>query len=122
MSNLSDPGTTTDGVYVQCGSANTWYPSAAYRQGAPTKNGNNVYIQGQGILQHRGDNPYIRVWCSDGILWRDSLKPSDPASGNNFAGGNFAGLYDLDQDLLVSPWFYYGTYRDNAFSVRCVKE
>ena len=122
VSNLSDPGTTTDGVYVQCGSANTWYPSAAYRQGAPTKNGNNVYIQGQGILQHRGDNPYIRVWCSDGILWRDSLKPSDPASGNNFAGGNFAGLYDLDQDLLVSPWFYYGTYRDNACSVRCVRE
>ena len=38
------------------------------------------------------------------------------------AGGNFAGLYDYDQDLLVSPWFYYGTYRDNACSVRCVKE
>ncbi|MBQ9892502.1 MAG: hypothetical protein IJM35_05035 [Bacteroidales bacterium] len=122
MSNFSNLGTTTDGVYVNCGSANTWYPSVAYRQGAPTKNGSSVYIQGQGILQHRGDNPYIRVWCSDGILWRDSLKPNDSASGNNFAGGNFAGLYDYDQDLLVSPWFYYGTYRDNACSVRCVKE
>ncbi len=122
VSNLSDPGTTTDGVYVQCGSANTWYPSAAYRQGAPTKNGNSVYIQGQGILQHRGDNPYIRVWCSDGILWRDSLRPSDSTRDNNFAGENFSGLYDYDQDLLVSPWFYYGTYRDNACSVRCVRE
>ncbi len=122
VSSLSDPGTTTDGVYVQCGSANTWYPSVAYRQGAPTKNGSSIYIQGQGILQHRGDNPYIRVWCSDGILWRDSLKPNDTANGNNFAGKNFAGLYDLDQDLLVSPWFYYGTYRDNACSVRCVRE
>lgn len=122
VSNLSDPGTTTDGVYVQCGSANTWYPSVAYRQGAPTKNGSSIYIQGQGILQHRGDNPYIRVWCSDGILWRDSLRPSDSTRDNNFAGENFSGLYDYDQDLLVSPWFYYGTYRDNACSVRCVRE
>lgn len=122
ISNFSNLGTTTDGVYVQCGSANTWYPSVAYRQGAPTKNGSSVYIQGQGILQHRGDNPYIRVWCSDGILWRDSLRPSDSTKDNNFAGENFSGLYNYDQDLLVSPWFYYGTYRDNACSVRCVRE
>lgn len=110
---------SVDGVRVYTGSVQAWFPSVAYRQGAPTKNGNNVYIQGQGILQHRGDNPYIRIWCSNGILWRDVL---NPVSGSNFGGGRFAGLYDLDQDLLVSPWFYYGTYRDNACSVRCVKE
>ena len=110
---------SVDGVRVSTGSVQAWFPSVAYRQGAPTKNGNNVYIQGQGILQHRGDNPYIRIWCSDGILWRDAL---NPVSGSNFGGGRFAGLYDLDQDLLTSPWFYYGTYRDNACSVRCVKE
>ena len=95
-------------VYTPYGNLTTWLPDAGYRQGAPTEN-SGVYIQGLGIIQHRGDSYYFRLWCSDGILWRDT-----------FSGAS--GLYNYDVDLLASPWFYYGTYRDNACSVRCVKE
>ena len=98
-------------VYTPYGNLTTWFPDAGYRQGVRTKNGETEYIQGLGIIQHRGDSYYFRQWCSDGILWRDT-----------FNGNDFKGLYDYDVDLLASPWFYYGTYRDNACSVRCVKE
>ena len=82
-----------------------------FRQGVRTEKNSSVYIQGQGIIQHRGDGiGYYRFWCSDGILWRDS-----------FNGTDRIGLFDYDVNLDPT-YFYYGTWRDNACSVRCVKE
>ena len=111
-SNFKTTTPTTGGIPIYTGYGTLWFPDAGYRQGAATKNGSNTYIQGAGIIQHRGEGaPYIRVWLADGILWRDT-----------FGGNLFGDAYDKNVALLSSPWFYYGTYLDNACSVRCEKE
>ena len=113
MDYFNNPQDIRDGgLYVRyTGGLITWIPDTGYRQGAKTMINSVEYIQGQGIIQHRGEGISVRIWCSDGILWKDT-----------FNNNTYSGLYDYDYDLLGSPCFYYGTYRDHACSVRCVKE
>lgn len=111
------------GMTLNFSSQAVWYPDAAMRLGTPavyitTAGKSTEMIGGKGEVKNL-PKYFIHNWAVDGVLKRASYTINQVAES--------CGVFELDADLnhqFTSPSQTFGLTidRDNAWSVRCVKE